>query len=99
MTIKEKVYKLVARIPKGKVLTYGQVAKKLKLKTPRIVGKYLHENENPRKVPCYRVVFADGSLSKSYVFGGIKKQKEKLKKEGIKFVNDRVNIKEYGSDN
>ncbi len=88
--IKNKVYALVAKIPKGKVMTYGQIAKILKIKSPRLVGRILHQNKDPKNIPCHRVVFADGSLSKNYAFGGMKKQKEILMKEGIKFKNNKV---------
>lgn len=45
------------------------------------------------KIPCHGVVFADGSLSKNYAFGGLKKQKEKLEKEGVIFKGNKVNLK------
>lgn len=84
------VYKIVSQIPIGKVVTYGYVAKKLKIKSARSVGRILHNNPKPEKYPCHRVVFADGNLSSSYAFGGKKSQMEKLKKEGVEFVNDKV---------
>ena len=92
------VYHLVSLIPKGKVLTYGKVAEILSFKSPRLVGQILHQNKDPKKVPCHRVVFADGTLSKNYVFGGLKKQFLKLKKEGVKFCvecdcsQDRIKV-------
>jgi endonuclease-3 related protein len=90
--MKDFVYHLVSLIPKGKVLTYGQVAKILGLKSPRVVGFLLHQNKNPEKIPCHRVVFSDGSLAKNYAFGGEKQQYLKLKKEGVKFylLTDRL---------
>lgn len=88
---KIKIFQVVSAIPKGKVMTYGQIAKKLSLKSARIVGKVLHENKDPKNIPCHRVVFADGSLSKNYAFGGIKKQKEKLQMEGVIFEKNKVN--------
>jgi len=89
------VYRLVAKIPKGKVTTYGQIAKKLKMKSARLVGQILHNNSDPVKTPCHRVVFADGKLSKSYAFGGAKKQKEKLMNEGITFVKNKIDFKTF----
>lgn len=98
-TNKAKIYKVISQIPKGKVMTYGQVAKKVKLKSPRTVGLYIHTNKDPVTVPCHRVVFSDGSLSKGYGMGGIKKQKERLQQEGI-FVHDyKVDLHKYGSNN
>lgn len=86
----QKVYELVKKIPKGKVSTYGIIAKTLGLKTPRIVGKYLHENKDPKKIPCHRVIFSSGKLSNNYVFGGYGVQKEKLKNEGVVFKKNKV---------
>lgn len=85
----DKIYFVVSKIPKGKVLTYGRVALLLEKEfgvkvSPRLVGFALHRN-NKKEVPCHRVVFADGSLSKSFAFGGIKAQKHKLKSEGVFF--------------
>lgn len=95
MDDQKRIYKLVSRIPKGKVMTYGQIAKKLGIKSPRFVGQVLHRNIDPKKITCHRVVFADGSLSHSYAFGGIKKQKELLKSEGIEFKGGRVKIAKF----
>ncbi len=85
MNKKNLVYELVSLIPSGKVLTYGQIAKFLKVKSVRFIGYLLHQNPDPKNIPCHRVVFSDGSLSKSYVFGGRDSQERKLIKEGVKF--------------
>lgn len=82
----ERIYKLVKTIPKGKVVTYGEVAKKLKI-SPRIVGWALHRNRN-LKIPCHRVVNKFGKIAENYRFGGAKIQREKLLSEGIKFKNE-----------
>ncbi len=93
---KNFIYHFVSFIPKGKVITYGQIDKILKINSPRLVGQILHQNKNPKKIPCHRVVFADGFLSKNYAFGSLKKQKEKLIKEGVKFENNQIkNLKNY----
>jgi methylated-DNA-[protein]-cysteine S-methyltransferase len=62
-TYRQSVYALLTKIPKGKVTTYGIIAKKLKMPTPRLVGRILHQNTNPKKYPCHRVVFSNGSLA------------------------------------
>lgn len=86
----ERIYNLVTKIPKGKVMSYEQVAKLVKISSPRIVGFALHVNKNPEKIPCHRVIKNDGTLAEGYVFGGSKKQKEKLKKEGVCFLNKKT---------
>jgi methylated-DNA-protein-cysteine methyltransferase-like protein len=80
MSIFEKIYKEVKKIPVGETRSYSEIAKKVKT-IPRVVGFALHKNKDPENIPCHRVVFKDGSLSSGYAFGGKKAQKEKLKKE------------------
>lgn len=99
----ERVYEVVKKIPKGKVMTYGQVAKLLGTRdlpagrqvpgrvTPRVIGWALHANKDP-KVPCHRVVFADGSLAPGFAFGGRDEQKKRLVKEGITLVDYKVEM-------
>lgn len=95
MNYSEKIYKIVSKIPKGKVSTYKQIAKITAIKNPRIVGFYLHKNLDPKTIPCHRVIRNDGTLAKGYAFGGIKKQKEILEKEGVKFVGNKISLKKY----
>ncbi|MBI3069834.1 MAG: MGMT family protein [Candidatus Levybacteria bacterium] len=93
----EKIYKVVSSIPKGKVLTYQQVAKLARVNPPaggpRIVGFAMHSNKNTKVVPCHRVVGSRGELT-GYARGGVTKKKEILEKEGVFFLdNDRVDLK------
>jgi methylated-DNA-protein-cysteine methyltransferase-like protein len=92
-----RIYQVVKRIPYGKVVTYGMIAKKLKT-SPRVVGNALHHNPNPFQIPCHRLVSSDGAIAQNYAFGGAKKQRERLLKEGVKFKDKlRVDIKYYRS--
>lgn len=86
-----EVYKIIQGIPVGKVATYGQIAGILGTRDSRRVGQALHANKD-RMVPCHRVVFADGSLARGFAFGGPGEQKKILKKEGVKFVGERVDL-------
>jgi O-6-methylguanine DNA methyltransferase len=96
MTDKQKrVYKITSLIPLGFVLTYKKLAQLSGVKNPRVVGNILHKNTDPQNIPCHRVVHSDGSLAKNYAFGGIKKQEEKLEKEGIEFVNGKVKLSKH----
>lgn len=95
MTTFEKVYKAVSKIPKGKVTTYGIIAKKTGISNPRIVGFALHVNKNPDTVPCHRVVNKQGELAKGYAFGGLGIQKQLLELEGVTFINDSVDINKH----
>ncbi len=87
----EKVYKVVAKIPKGKVMTYGKVSELSGINNPRIVGFALHANKNPNEIPCHRVIRSDRTLANGYAFGGKEKQKKILQEEGIKFSAEKIN--------
>ena len=64
MTFFEEVYQAVERVPKGKVTTYGDVARMVgRPRAARQVGWALHQNPRPGIVPCHRVVFRDGSAT------------------------------------
>lgn len=93
----QRIYILVSRIPRGKVTTYGALAKKAGMKSPRLVGKILHHNPDPKKIPCYRVVNWQGRVSKNYAFGGMTAQIRKLQKEGVAVNNGKVDRKYFVS--
>lgn len=86
-----KIYLLVSRIPAGKVATYGQIARCLGIGDARIVGWALHANKNKR-IPCHRVVNYQGELASGYVFGGWRRQRQKLLDEGVCFRGRRVDL-------
>lgn len=88
----EKVYKAVSRIPRGKVSTYGSIAKHLGIKNPRVVGYALHVNNDPDNIPCHRVVDKNGRLAPGYAFGGLTIQKQLLEQEGVAFEGSKVKI-------
>ena len=89
MNFYDKVYKFVQTIPKGKVVNYGTVAAQCgNIHAARSVGAALHRNPDPGKIPCHRVVFADGELAKNFAFGGKTTQYQLLKTEGVEFDND-----------
>lgn len=97
--MKEKVYKYLLLIPKGKVVTYKQIAWALgNPKLARVVGNILHENPDGDKYPCYKVVNYQGRLAPNFVFGGLDKQKERLMNEGIEVIGDRVDLSKYQWD-
>lgn len=94
--LKEKVYKFLQTIPKGKVVTYSQIGEFLGNKNlARVVGNILHNNKNPTKYPCYKVVNSKGMLSKNYVFGGIEAQKNRLIKEGVEVKDGKIDLTKY----
>ncbi len=88
------VYALTARIPKGKVSTYGKIARKLgKPGASRAVGQALNRNPWAPQIPCHRVISSNGDIGG---FAGGKKQKIKLlKQEGVKIGKGRINLDRY----
>ncbi len=96
MIEKQKVYDLLLKIPKGRVVTYGMIAEHLgNKKLARAIGNILHENPDGVKYPCYKVVNAEGKLSESYAFGGIERQKELLLRDNIEVCANKVDLEKY----
>ncbi len=93
MNLYEKTYELVKQIPRGKVSTYGAVARALgDIIAARAVGVML--NQNPYKeVPCYRVIKSDGSLG-GYATG-IEKKIKLLKNDGIEIIDGKIDLTKY----
>jgi methylated-DNA-[protein]-cysteine S-methyltransferase len=90
MTFNQKVWALTARIPKGRVTTYAELARALGTKAYRAVGNAMNRNPYAPGVPCHRVVGSNGSLT-GYAHGLEKKQRM-LAVEGIEVVNSRVDV-------
>ena len=83
-----KVYAATSHIPRGKVATYGWVARQIGCRSAQAVGGALRVNPFSPKVPCHRVIAADGSL---HGFAGhttgplLTKKRRLLQEEGIAF--------------
>lgn len=92
-----EVYAVVARIPVGKVMTYGQVARRMgKPDSARQVGWALHANRDTKRVPCHRVVNRHGKTASGYAGGGAAAQQRKLEAEGVRFSRDgKIDLKKY----
>jgi len=69
----EKVYAVVAKIPRGSTMTYQEVARRAgSPHASRAVGNIMHHNPDTVKVPCHRVVRSDGTPG-GYARGTAKK--------------------------
>ncbi len=97
----KNVLKIVAQIPRGKVLTYAQVAKKAgSPRAYRAVGTILNKNyrdrswqlpiAHPRPIPCHRVIRSDGFIG-GYALGQRVKEK-KLSQEGLSIKKHRIKL-------
>jgi methylated-DNA-protein-cysteine methyltransferase-like protein len=84
---RERIYRVVAKIPRGKVVSYGMVALLAgRMGAGRAVGRAMREVPRGRKLPCHRVIKWDGALSPEHVFGG--RQRRMLEREGVVFKKD-----------
>lgn len=98
MSVFEKIYAVVQRIPKGKAATYGQVATAAgNPRWSRVVGYALHANPFPEIIPCHRVVNRQGFPAKTFAFGGEDAQRQLLESEGIVFEQDgHIDLEKFG---
>lgn len=91
----DAVYACVKKVPYGKVVSYGQVARMIgQPRKSRFVGFAMHSNpegwdsETQTGIPCHRVVFKDGGLAPGFAFGGPEEQRARLDAEGVTFTED-----------
>jgi len=98
---KEKVFAVTKRIPKGKVATYGQIARLAgNARAARAVGGYMKRNPYAPMVPCHRVVAVNGALTGYSGKGGIRGKRKLLQTEGVCFINShKVDLKKSGWEN
>lgn len=89
MGLTDKVWDLTKKIPAGKITTYGAIARALgKPQAARAVGNALNKNKDFAKIPCHRVVRADGQVG-GYALGG-KKKIDRLKREGVNTKKGKI---------
>ena len=92
---RNRVFEIVHRIPRGRVMTYGQIALLLgEGYTPRTVGFVMHSSGN--KVPWHRVINAQGACSTGRILLPVDKQQRMLEREGVKFdKRGRCDLESY----
>jgi len=92
---RERVYQLVRRIPRGRVMTYGQIAVILgQGYTPRTVGFVMH-GANEGNTPWHRVINSQGRCSTGGVVLPADKQQLMLEAEGVKFTGEKCDLKVF----
>ena len=92
-----RVWSVAAKVPRGKVTTYGAIARALGSPgAARTVGWAMRAVPVGSGLPCHRVVNATGELSHEEVFGGPDVQRSLLESEGVTFdVQGRVDMKRH----
>jgi methylated-DNA-protein-cysteine methyltransferase related protein len=94
MSLWDPVYKLVKQIPRGRVLSYGAVAKALRLKGgARSAGRAMSATPQGKGIPWHRVLNAAGKIVIREPYSGL--QRKLLESEGIEVVENRVKMKTY----
>lgn len=89
----DPVYKLVQQIPRGRVTTYGALAKSLRLRGgARTAGRAMAASPSGRGIPWHRVVGAGGKLLIREPYSSL--QRKLLESEGVTVLESRVRIKE-----
>ena len=90
-----RLFQVIHAIPKGRVATYGQVADLAGLpRAARLVGNTLKNLPKNSKLPWHRVINASGKISLP-MDGGGKVQQRRLEKEGVTFLNGKVDLRHY----
>jgi methylated-DNA-protein-cysteine methyltransferase-like protein len=87
----EDVFAVVALVPKGRVTSYGAIASYLGAKSSaRMVGWAMNAAHTMKKVPAHRVVNRQGLLTGKHHFVPPSAMQERLEKEGIRVVRDKI---------
>ena len=90
----QRIYAVLAAIPCGVVVTYGQVADLAGLpKAARLVGRTLSTLPSDTQLPWHRVINARGDISMPQHSLGFDRQKKRLQEENVLVTNGRVNLK------
>lgn len=92
----QRIWAVVAAIPRGCVLNYGEVARLAGLPgRARLIGKALGLAPKKMNLPWFRVVNAQGAISIPKSSPSYRKQRSKLEAEGVEFVNDRIDLRKF----
>ena len=95
-SLETRVYMVLASIPPGTVVTYGQVAALAGLpRAARMVGRILGNLPKGTELPWHRVINAAGKISLPEDSPSFKLQKARLQEEGVVLNNNRVSLKKF----
>ncbi len=91
-----RIIDIIKNIPKGKIMTYGQIAKLAgNPRAARAVSWVLHSSSKKYNLPWHRVINSKGKISIKSKYG-YERQKQLLKKEGVEFdENEKVDLEKY----
>ena len=91
------VWQVVDGIPRGHVLTYGEVARLAGMsRWARRVSRAMRRAPKSMKLPWHRVVNAQGRISFPADSDGYRRQKARLEAEGVEFAGERIDLDRFG---
>ncbi|WP_410478016.1 MGMT family protein [Pseudomonas sp.] len=94
---REAIFLVIAQVPEGRVITYGDVARLAGLgRSARLVGRILGQLPADTRLPWHRVIAAGGRISLPLGTVSGNEQRARLRAEGVRIHNDRVDIRRHG---
>ena len=94
--LKLNIYNNLKKVPRGKVVTYKNLAESVNSKANRYVGYCMKTNTSLKIIPCYKVVKSNGEIGNYSAQGGVKKKIELLRKDGINVIGNKIDLDKYG---
>jgi len=100
----QAILRILAEVPKGKVTTYGDLAKELARRDPkwspdasRAVGTTMKNNLCGPQIPCHRVIKSEGSIGnfRGGEKGAVEEKIAMLRGEGVTVVDGKIDLKKY----
>jgi len=100
----QAILRILAEVPKGKVTTYGDLAKELSRRDPkrspnasRAVGTTMRNNPCGPQIPCHRVIKSDGTVGnfRGGAKGAVDEKILMLRDEGVNVTSGRIDLKKY----
>ena len=100
----QAILRILAEVPKGKVTTYGDLAKELSKRDAkwspfanRAVGTTMRNNPCGPQIPCHRVIKSDGAIGnfRGGAKGAVNEKIAMLRDEGVTVLNGKIDLKEY----
>ena len=100
----QAILRILAEVPKGKVTTYGDLAKELSKRdskwspnSNRAVGTTMRNNPCGPQIPCHRVIKSDGSVGnfRGGEKGAVEEKIAMLRSEGVKVVEKKIDLNEF----
>lgn len=93
----KSVWQVVQSIPRGHVLTYGEVARLAGMsRAARRVSQAMRRAPRSMKLPWHRVVNAQGKISFPEDSSGFREQKNRLEEEGVVFIRGKIDLDRFG---